>query len=695
MKKIFFWISICILSGLSFIQCDGGSETSNPYKFEVGEIVELPSNKGITGLFGPEAVDTTEDKKVDGIKLTTKSTAPEFKFLNDGTKDGKYEVDTNGDGNLNIYLIVDKKHNVSLQTIDGKDLWLIINDAGEVRGIGESGSETVSIGIVNTGGGSSDAPVPTPSPAGKTDSESVTTDKTALAITFGSGNDANNVTQNLTLPTSGANGTTISWASSNTGVIASNGTVTRPAAGSSDVTVTLTATIAKSGVTETKTFTVIVKAAGSSNLGGVTINKGVLQPAFSSSVTDYLIAPVAFADSVNPTHNATQSIQISMTADTGSTIKINGTTVASGTAHTINNLAVGPNTVTVVITADDGVNTKTYNIVVYRAIPIFKTGAGTVTISGYTHDPREDGSTQKGVSWPSPRFSTSGDTVIDNMTGLIWLKATDSTTRVWTANIDYSEGLTAATFSDWRLPNVLEFMSLINFGATHHSNYFNNALQGFSNVSAISYHSSTPSGTDHKYINLGTGITCGTGSSSNSNRAWQVRGSSNILPVTGNTVSKRDGDDAYYKKGVPFPTIRFKDNGNGTITDNMTGLIWLKDAGTAGQHNWADALGRVDALNTANESGYNDWRLPSVSELATLIHYGKEVAPALADWLMAEGFTNVKKDNNETDRYSYYWTSTTNSCSAVQAYRVIIRNGSIVMNDKTTVMNVWLVRGGN
>jgi len=94
----------------------------------------------------------------------------------------------------------------------------------------------------------------------KIDAESVAQDKTALVITFGSGNDANNVTQNITLPTSGSNGTTISWASSNAGVIATDGKVTRPAAGSSDATVTLTATITKGSASDTKVFPLTVKA---------------------------------------------------------------------------------------------------------------------------------------------------------------------------------------------------------------------------------------------------------------------------------------------------------------------------------------------------------------------------------------------------------------------------------------------------
>ncbi|MDF9297786.1 immunoglobulin-like domain-containing protein [Geobacillus stearothermophilus] len=83
--------------------------------------------------------------------------------------------------------------------------------------------------------------------------------KAALAIGYASGDDANNVTQDLTLPTT-SNGATITWTSSNPSVVATDGKVTRPATGQSDATVTLTATITKGSATDTKTFTVTVKA---------------------------------------------------------------------------------------------------------------------------------------------------------------------------------------------------------------------------------------------------------------------------------------------------------------------------------------------------------------------------------------------------------------------------------------------------
>ncbi|HPN83112.1 MAG TPA: hypothetical protein PLM00_06940, partial [Spirochaetota bacterium] len=94
-----------------------------------------------------------------------------------------------------------------------------------------------------------------------TDAEKVLTDKENLVIEYQAGDSATSVTKALTLATAGTNaGVTISWATTDTGVIATDGTVTRPAIGQPDASVTLTATITSGGESDTKTFELTVKA---------------------------------------------------------------------------------------------------------------------------------------------------------------------------------------------------------------------------------------------------------------------------------------------------------------------------------------------------------------------------------------------------------------------------------------------------
>ena len=74
---------------------------------------------------------------------------------------------------------------------------------------------------------------------------------------------------------------------------------------------------------------------------------------------------------------------------------------------------------------------------------------------------------------------------------------------------------------------------------------------------------------------------------------------------------------------------RFRDNGDGTVTDLDSKLVWMRCsvgqrwqakrcAGTAGTLTWDDAQRRALDANRAADAFYNDWRLPSLRELATI-----------------------------------------------------------------------------
>jgi hypothetical protein len=175
------------------------------------------------------------------------------------------------------------------------------------------------------------------------------------------------------------------------------------------------------------------------------------------------------------------------------------------------------------------------------------------------------------------------------------------------------------------------------------------------------------------------------------------------LPRTGQTTNYASGDDGALQKGVAWPSTRFTDNGNsvgsvynaGTFTDNLTGLIWPKDAsnvawgktacnpGTA--KTWQGALDYVACLNANNYLYLSDWRLPNREELESLIN--TEV-PDTSAWLNSLGFiTNVQ---------SYlYWSSTTYASNTASAWVIDMHYGDIVDYTKTNSdARVWVVRGG-
>jgi len=90
------------------------------------------------------------------------------------------------------------------------------------------------------------------------------------------------------------------------------------------------------------------------------------------------------------------------------------------------------------------------------------------------------------------------------------------------------------------------------------------------------------------------------------------------IPCTG---TKQDGET---RKGVAWPGTRFTDNSNGTVTDNLTGLIWLKDITCLGMRDWDTANALAVSMQNAS-CGLTDgstagmWRLPNIQELKSLV----------------------------------------------------------------------------
>ena len=89
---------------------------------------------------------------------------------------------------------------------------------------------------------------------------------------------------------------------------------------------------------------------------------------------------------------------------------------------------------------------------------------------------------------------------------------------------------------------------------------------------------------------------------------------------------------------MAWPTPRFTDNNNGTVTDNLTKLIWTKNANAFGTKKWDDALSAANSLASGTIPGLTDgskagdWRLPNVRELQSLIDY-EFYSPALPNTL--------------------------------------------------------------
>jgi uncharacterized protein DUF1566 len=124
------------------------------------------------------------------------------------------------------------------------------------------------------------------------------------------------------------------------------------------------------------------------------------------------------------------------------------------------------------------------------------------------------------------------------------------------------------------------------------------------------------------------------------------------LARTGQTTAYAYGDDGDLQMGAPWPNPRFVDNGNGIVTDNLTGLHWTQDAGQL-QTDWHSALNYCQSYVVGE---FDDWRLPNFNELLSLIDFSQTFPSLPQDHL----FTNVVVDSQGVPSCSFWvHTSTT------------------------------------
>ncbi len=184
------------------------------------------------------------------------------------------------------------------------------------------------------------------------------------------------------------------------------------------------------------------------------------------------------------------------------------------------------------------------------------------------------------------------------------------------------------------------------------------------------------------------------------------------VPRTGQTTTvplnpAPAGSDGALQYGVAWPTQRFTNNNNGTVTDNLTGLIWLKNANCFEKITWNEALTSCNTLangscGLSDSSTAGQWRLPNMLELESLRDLAYH-SPALSNDAGTGKWINNDPGSSFTSVFSasigqsgICWSSTTHPTSTDYAWYVDVGLTTSGVSNmlKTNVLYVWPVRGG-
>ena len=229
-----------------------------------------------------------------------------------------------------------------------------------------------------------------------------------------------------------------------------------------------------------------------------------------------------------------------------------------------------------------------------------------------------------------PSYRDNGDgTITDLNTGLMWSKTVDKKKVSLIEAQRIAQRMTLGGYSDWRVPNIKELYSLIDF-------------RGYTGFNRQGLHAGAPSNAipfintdyfDFAYgnVNAGERYIDAQWLSSTKYVSTTMDGAETLFGVNfadgrikgyGYYMPGRSREKKFfarYVRGDTYGKNNFVDNGDGTITDQATGLMWMqKDNGKP--MNWQEALEYAENLVYA---GYDYWRLPNAKELQYIVDYSR------------------------------------------------------------------------
>lgn len=274
----------------------------------------------------------------------------------------------------------------------------------------------------------------------------------------------------------------------------------------------------------------------------------------------------------------------------------------------------------------------------------------------------------------TPAYTDNGNgTITDNVSGLMWEKTTDKNgdgVINYYDKMTYAQALAGASscrtggYTDWRLPTIKEQYSLIMYYGAEanptatsqgtavpfiNTNYF---TFGYGDLNSSSHGATSDERLiDAQYATSSIYVSTTMGGQTTMFGVNFADGRIKGYPA--NNVKKYYV--TYVRGNTAYGTNNFVDNGDGTITDNATGLMWMQNDNAAGIL-WENALSYAENFTYA---GFSDWRLPDVKELESILDYTR--SPSTTNSAAINPLFNCTQITNEAGvaDYPFYMSSTT------------------------------------
>jgi len=275
-----------------------------------------------------------------------------------------------------------------------------------------------------------------------------------------------------------------------------------------------------------------------------------------------------------------------------------------------------------------------------------------------------------------PHFVLSGDelTVDDLVTGLTWQQSPDTDEDgdidaadklTWAELQAYPATLNAQSFggyTDWRLPTIKELYSLIDFRGLDPSGYEGGTedLVPFIDTDVFAFAYGDESAGERIIDSQYGSSTVYVGDSDLGQLLFGVNFADGRIKGYG--MSMPGGLEKTFfatcvRGNTEYGLNDFMDNGDGTVTDQTTGLMWMQDDTGEGM-TWEEALAYAEELSLA---GHDDWRLPNVKELQSIVDYTRSPSThgtAAIDPIFS--CTSITDEGGNLN-FPYYWSGTTHA----------------------------------